>query len=151
MEGTLDLRRARSAYDAGAATLPPAHQLVMLLDGAIRRLRQAKVAIAQGRVEERHAAVRKAHAILDALHNCLDHQRGGAVATSLDRLYRHLLFRMTRIDIENDAAICEEVAARLEPLRDAWAAVAAKLQAPPVKPAPPPRPGGAAAGAALSA
>lgn len=148
MDASFDLHRARSAYDAGAATIPPAHQIVMLLDGAIHRLRQAKAAIAAGQIEERHVAVAKAHAILDALHHSLDREAGGPLAGTLDRLYRYLLLRMTRIDIENDPAICEEVAARLAPLRDAWAAVAARPAAGSVRP--PPRPG-PPVGAALSA
>lgn len=117
------MRRALTAYGQAAETLPPLQQIVMLYDGAIRRLREAKAAAEAGRIGERHVAVGKAAAIVDALHRCLDHEHGGEIAANLDRIYIHLGFRLQQINLGGDSAICDEVAARLGELRAAWAAL----------------------------
>ena len=116
--------RARAAYGRAAETLPPGRQIVMLYDGAMARLQEARRAIEAGHIEERHAAVTKAAAIVDGLHACLDFDRGGAIAPLLDRLYRHLALRMQDINVRNDPRICDEVAYHLGELRAAWATIA---------------------------
>ena len=70
-------QRAAAAYGQAAQTIPPLRQIVMLYDGAILRLQEAKRAIAENRIEDRHRAVSKAAAIIDALHGCLDFERVG--------------------------------------------------------------------------
>jgi flagellar biosynthetic protein FliS len=82
--------------------MPPALQIVMLYDGAIGRLREARRAVEEGRVEDRYRAVEKAAAIVDALHACLDMERGGEVAALLDRLYTYASVRMQLINTRND-------------------------------------------------
>jgi flagellar secretion chaperone FliS len=126
MYAPFDQQRARSAYDAAASTIPPSHQIVMLLDGAIRFTRLARQAIVDRCPEQRHQAVVKAHDIVQALHSCLDLDKGGEVARSLDRVYGYLSSRMMRVDIENSTRLCDEIVARLGELRTAWAALAAK-------------------------
>lgn len=117
------MRRAVTAYGQAADTLPPLQQIVLLYDGAIRRLKEARGAAERGRIGERHKAVEQAVAIVDALHRCLDDERGGEIAANLDRLYTHLIFRMQQINIQGDLSICEEVAGQLTELRMAWAAL----------------------------
>lgn len=116
--------RARAAYGHAAETLPPANRVVMLYDGALRRLEEARLAVAERRIEDRCTAVAKASAIVEALHGCLDLTRGGDLARRLDRLYAYLLLRMQQINVRNDAQICTEVWERLAELRGAWAAIA---------------------------
>ena len=115
------MRRALTAYGQAAETMPPLQQIVMLYDGAIRRLREAKVANEAGRILARHAAVGKAAEIIDALHRCLDHERGGEIAANLDRLYTYLAFRLQQVNLDGGSAACDEVAERLAELRMAWA------------------------------
>ena len=115
------MRRAMTAYGQAADTLPPLQQIVMLYDGAIRRLREAKAAGEAGRIAQRATAVGKAAAIVDALQRCLDAERGGEIAANLDRIYTHLGFRMQQINMLGDLAICDEVAEQLAELRMAWA------------------------------
>jgi flagellar secretion chaperone FliS len=116
--------RAAMAYGQAAQTIPPVRQVVMLYDGAIARLHEARRAIAEGRVEDRFNAVSKASRIVDALHACLDFDHGGEVAPLLDRVYTYVSLRMQRINVANDPAVCDEVIARLGELRDAWRALA---------------------------
>lgn len=116
--------RATAAYQTAAETQTPAQQIVMLYDGAIRRLKEARIAIQEGRIEERYHLVMKAYAIVNALQSCLDFDQGGEVAPLLDRFYGYLLGRMMQINIKNDASICDEVVERLMLMRASWAQIA---------------------------
>lgn len=122
-------RRASDAY-RDAEAHPPARQIVLLFDRAIRHLEEARRAIRERRIEDRFHHVVKAHAIVAALQSCLDFERGGEVAPVLDRLYGHALGRLMRINHENDPAICEEVAALLRRMRTGWAEIAEQPPAP---------------------
>lgn len=118
------MRRALSAYGQAAETLSPARQIVLLYDGAMRRIKEARRALEQGHVNERYIAVEKARAIIDALHACLDHERGGDIARHLDQIYTYVGFRLQRINLNGDVAICDELVERLGELRASWAQIA---------------------------
>jgi flagellar protein FliS len=122
--------RVVMAYNQAAQTIPPVRQVVMLYDGAISRLHEARRAIAEGRIEDRFNAVLKAARIVDGLQSCLDHDRGGEVAPLLDRLYTYISLRMQQVNTRNDPAICDELIARLGELRDAWRVLAEGAAAP---------------------
>jgi flagellar protein FliS len=119
------IRRAINAYGQASETLAPAQQIVLLYEGAIRRIREARGAIEAQRSRERCVALQKATAIVEGLQSCLDHEQGGEIARNLDRIYTHVVFRLQRINLTNDSAICDEVIALLEQLRNAWAQLAA--------------------------
>ena len=68
--------RASAAY-RDAEAHPPARQIVLLHDSAIRNLEEARAAIADRRIEARFQRVTKVHAIVGALQSCLDFERGG--------------------------------------------------------------------------
>jgi flagellar protein FliS len=145
------MRRALSAYGQAAETLAPLRQIVLLYDGAIRRIKEARLAIELRSVKDRHTAVQKASAIIDALHAALDHERGGEIAAQLDKIYTYVGFRLQRINLDSDPAICDELVARLGELRASWARIAdaggerKPSAGPPAKPS-----SGAAAGTALT-
>ncbi|MCS6781267.1 MAG: flagellar export chaperone FliS [Geminicoccaceae bacterium] len=145
------LQRAAAAYRGAAETIAPAQQLVMLYDGAIRFVREAESAIAAGAIERRHRNVRKAWDIVNALHACLDFERGGEVARSLDLFYGYVLHRLTRIDVTNDPAICAELIRLLGQMRASWAAIASGGTAEPERPRPPLGAASEKAGLALTA
>jgi flagellar protein FliS len=124
------MQRAMSAYGHAAETLAPARQIVLLYDGAIRRIKEARDAIERRAINQRHVAVGKAAAIIDALHGCLDHERGGEIASNLDRLYTYFGMRLQHINLKDDVRICDELAARLGELRASWAQIADQGAAP---------------------
>ena len=127
--------RATHAYGQAAATMSPGRQIVLLYDGVVRRLKEARAAGLSGQIEDRFNAVQKAAAIVDALHACLDHDQGGDVAAGLDRFYTYVAFRLQRFNQTGDASICDELIARLGEVRDSWAAIA-DGPPPPARPAP---------------
>jgi flagellar protein FliS len=115
--------RAMTAYQAATETISPSLAIVMLYDGAIQALSWAKRAIAEGRIEERCRLVNKAHAIVHGLQCQLDFAAGGEIARLLDTYYAYLLGRMTQVNIKNDPAICDELVARLQEMRESWATI----------------------------
>ena len=118
------MRRVTTAYGQAAETLAPARQIVLLYDGAIRRIKEARHAIEARRINDRYQALAKATAIVEGLQGCLDLEHGGIIARNLDQLYTYLVLRLQRINLENDVAICDELTARLSELRDSWARIA---------------------------
>jgi flagellar protein FliS len=115
--------RASAAY-RDAEAHPPARQIVLLHDSAIRNLKEASSAIAARRIEARFHRVTKAHAIVAALQSCLDLDRGAEIAQLLDRLYSHILNRLVLINLHNDPAICDELVRLLGQMRAGWAELA---------------------------
>jgi flagellar secretion chaperone FliS len=118
------MQRALSAYGHAAETLAPLNQIVLLYDGAIRRIREARQAIELQGVNDRYTAIEKASAIIDALHAALDHERGGEIAAQLDQIYTYVSFRLQRVNLDDDPGICDELVARLGELRGSWAQIA---------------------------
>ncbi len=102
-------------------TAPPEQLVVMLYDGAIRFLEQAKLAITDGR--DASAPIGRAQDIIVELLASLDHS-AGPVADNLLRLYEFWIQRLFQASIRKDAAMVEEVAAMVRDLREAWATVA---------------------------
>lgn len=116
--------RAMSAYRSASETVTPATAIVMLYDGAMQRLHQAKAAIAENRIEDRFNLILKTTAIIQGLQCQLDFAAGGEIATLLDGYYDYLQQRLAMINIKNDPAICDEVVERLREMRASWAAIA---------------------------
>lgn len=116
--------RAAARYRDALQTQAPARQIVQLYDAAILRLKEAKAAILERRIEDRFHAVIKAFNILNGLQSCLDFERGGAVAVTLDGYYALALGHMLQINQTNDPGLCDEIVRYLEPMRASWARIA---------------------------
>jgi flagellar protein FliS len=117
--------RAATAYGRAVKPRADVNMIVMLYDGAIGQVAQARAAIRAGAIEARWQHVRKAAAIVDGLQGCLDHAAGGQIAGLLDRFYSYVGMRLLQIDLRNDPTICDELVARLGEMRASWAAMAA--------------------------
>jgi flagellar protein FliS len=101
------------------------HQLVsMLLDGALTAIAGAISALQRGDIPAKCKAVSKAVAIVEeGLRGALDMQAGGQLAVTLHDLYSCVLLRLTRANLQNDAALLRECSQLLAPVRDAWTAI----------------------------
>ena len=118
------MRKAMNAYGQAVETIPPARQIVMLYDGVLRQIANARSAIGDRRINDRFTAVQKATLILEGLQGCLDHEQGGEIAPQLDQLYGHYIFRLQAINMEDDPNICDELTAQIRELRESWAVLA---------------------------
>lgn len=102
-------------------TASPEQVLIMLYDGAIRFVRQAKQAITDGRTGDKAKAIGKAIAIITEFSNTLDYEIGGDVALDLSRLYDFMVRELSAVNARNDAERLAPVVKILQDLRDAFA------------------------------
>ena len=107
----------------------PLELVVMLYDGALTNLAQARAADACGDVRQRGAAISKTLAIVGALQETLDLDGGGTVAAELDRLYDYVTRRLLDVTVKRDAGAIDEIRKLLTGVRDAWTQIAAAPQA----------------------
>ena len=118
-----------------AQSASPMQLVVMLYDGALRYLNEARVAHAAGDLRIRAQALRRVTAIIAECQSTLDLERGGAVAAELDRLYSYISGRLLDVTVKRDATAIDEIQRLLTPLRQAWADAAAQ-ESVPVSPPP---------------
>jgi flagellar protein FliS len=105
-------------------TRSPLELVVMLYDGALQSLADARAAIARKDIAERANAVSKALAILTELQGTLNMKDGGSLAEELDRLYAYSISRLVDVTTKRDAKAIEDIVRVLTPLRDGWAQIA---------------------------
>lgn len=111
--------------ETGVTAANPHRLIVMLYDGAIEAIGDARTHIANGAQASKGAAISRAIGIIEqGLRASLDVTRGAAIATQLDELYDYMARRLLVGSLRNDAAALAEVAALLSDLRSAWQTIA---------------------------
>jgi flagellar protein FliS len=109
------------AYQAvQTLTADPGRLVLLLLDGAIRFLRQARGALQRGDVGQFAQAQSRAHAIIGALADSLDLEVGGEMAANLAALYDFMLRHLTQGLIARDPAHLERVLGLVQTLREGF-------------------------------
>lgn len=100
------------------------HRLVQLMfDGAITRLNISRTQIQRGDYQGKAHSLNKALAIIGALQDCLDLEKGGELAANLDRLYNYLQHQLFRANVDNDVAVVDEVLDLLGRVKSGWDAI----------------------------
>jgi flagellar protein FliS len=108
------------AYDTAAATASKTTQVVMLYDGLIKIVQQAKQCIGDKKFAERYQLIERACQIVAGLQGCLDFEKGGEVAQLLHDYYSGIEMRMIMIQGNNDMALCDQIVKELKIMRDSW-------------------------------
>lgn len=100
------------------------HRLIqMLMEGGISRLAQAKGAMERGQVALKGELISKAIAIIGGLREGLNLEQGGELAANLDSLYDYMVGRLVEANLQNDAALLDEVAELLRNVKTGWDAI----------------------------
>lgn len=121
----------QTSVHTGVATASPHRLVAMLFDGLLEDIALAKGAIAEGRIELKGRALGRAVRIVDeGLRACLDLRAGGALAADLHALYAYINQRLTQANLRNDVAALDECKRLVDPLRDAWLAIAPQAEHP---------------------
>lgn len=102
----------------------PLELVVMLYDGALRVMGEARDAIARRDMAARCRAVSRALAIVSELQSTLDVQSGGPIADSLDTLYAFVIERLMEASFKQDARPIDEAVRVVATLREGWAGIA---------------------------
>jgi flagellar protein FliS len=115
---------ARSYQRTQVESRTPIELVVLLYDGALRFLDNARNAIERHDITARREAVSRALAIVSELQSTLDLERGGDVAKSLDGLYAHITFQLMEASRRRDVGPIDHCTRLVTTLRDAWADIA---------------------------
>ena len=75
---------------AQVETANPLDLIIMMYDGTLKFLNQAKMAIEEKKIEPAHNAIQRAHRIIDELNFSLNMEAGGEVAENLRRFYQYI-------------------------------------------------------------
>jgi flagellar protein FliS len=108
-----------------------AHRLVALLfDGFVAAVHRARGAIQARDVEAKVRAIGQAARIVDeGLCAALNLDAGGRLAADLNELYAYVCKRLTQANLHHDEAALDECLRLMQPLRDAWSAIGARVDA----------------------
>lgn len=101
-------------------TSSPEQILILLYDGAIKFLNQAKIGIQNKDIELSHNNLTKAQNIISELRNTLDMEIGGDLANNLYALYNYFNRRLVQANIKKEIEPVDEVLEHLRGLRDTW-------------------------------
>ena len=117
-------RGAEAYRRTEAQSRSPVELVLMLYDGALRFVGEARAAVARNDIAARGEAISRALAIVSELQNTLSVDTGGDIARELDRLYSYINLRLLDVTAKRDATALEEVQKLLTTLRDGWSQVA---------------------------
>lgn len=107
-------------FENQVKTASPGQILIMLYDGAIRFLREARAAMESGDRIGRLEKTSRVVAILTELSNTLDFEKGGEIAENLDGLYWYMIRELTSANGREGTealTVSEDI---LMDLRDGW-------------------------------
>lgn len=124
-------------------TATPGHLILMLFEGALRFLAQARLGFNEEDPLLLNQTVsnniQRAQAIIQELNYSLDMERGGEFADKMRGLYNYFDRRLQESNLSKQPDGLDEVVRRLTVLRDAWAGMlngqgAASLENPAARP-----------------
>lgn len=98
----------------------PEQVLILLYDGAIQYLNQAKIALTQEDSEEFQSNILGCEKIIIEFMNTLKIEQGGKLAETLYRLYEYLNATLVTATIHRDVEKIDEVLNHLINLRQTW-------------------------------
>ena len=104
------------------------HRLIqILMDGAIEKIRLAKVLIEQRDIPGKISQINWALSIIDGLRQSLDMEKGGKIASNLEELYDYMQRRLIVANAENNVLVLDEVVGLMLEIKTAWDAVPEKI------------------------
>lgn len=108
-------------YFANAVQTASKEQLMLMLyDGAIRFLKQARQAIEENTLDKRAYFINKATSIIAHFAATLDPSKNAELADELRDLYGYMIKRLMHSNRDNDPEPLDEVCRLLSGLRDTW-------------------------------
>jgi flagellar protein FliS len=113
-------QESHKAYQRASHTVSKTRQVVMLYDGAIRFLQQAREHMVAGEIEGRYHKLVRVGDILMALQSCLDFEAGGEPAKVLYDFYALADTRILTMHRTGSVETCDQVIRDLKAMRDVW-------------------------------
>jgi flagellar protein FliS len=124
---------ARTYRSNSVLTASPGQLVLMLYDGALKRLAIAREAFARGdedlrRIETINTSLLKAQAIISELQGTLNHEAGGEFSATMHRLYDYFNRRLFEANLRKQVEPVIEVERLLGEVRNAWAEMLLKQE-----------------------
>ncbi len=113
----------RTYQQNAVATQTRGRLVVLLYDGAIKFLEQAKGELAAGHDAAKGTYINKALAIINELDACLDMEKGGEIASNLRRLYQFMIRHLSQANTHRDPQRIQDVIDCLKDLNEGWKAI----------------------------
>jgi flagellar protein FliS len=123
-------RGALAYRTVDAQSRSPIELVVMLYDGAIRFLGEARDAHERQDHRGRATGISKAMAIVGELRSTLNLDDGSSLALELDRLYDYMFGRLLEVTTKKDLSGIDEVQRLLVTVREGWVQVSAATSPP---------------------
>jgi len=115
----------RCYQETAVQTIGPEKLIVMLYEGLVRYLNQARAALVAHDMAGKARQINNAQAVVLELRNALDHEAGGALAGNLEALYNYVFTENMNALIDNDPRHIDNNLRVLQPLLEAWARIPA--------------------------
>ena len=110
--------------EIGITSASPQKLVVLLYEGAIKSIAEAKLHLKQNDVAAKGKMISKAIAIIDeGLKLSLDEKAGGELAQNLKALYDYMCRRLLLANLKNEVEPLDEVSRLLGELKQAWEAI----------------------------
>lgn len=115
----MSVQNAYNAYKQNSVTTAsPGELTLMLYNGCIKFIHQAKKAIELKDIPNRNKYIQKSQAILIELMATLNMDI--PVSKDMYNLYEYMHYQLTQANIKNDASILDEVESLTVDFRDTW-------------------------------
>ena len=122
-------KAAQAYFQAQITTTSQGQLLVLLYDGGIKYLTQAKEKIAANDVKAKGMLISRALDVINELDGSLNLDKGASLAENLHKLYFYCSTRLLLANIRLDPFLIDEVIHILSGLRNAYAEILAKPEA----------------------
>jgi flagellar protein FliS len=115
-----NLRQLQAYRDNQLTTTDPGTVLLMLYQGAIDAIKQAKIDMASGNMASKGKEILRATDIINQFIASLDYEVGGDLAHNLEALYRYMLEQLLAANAYNDHQALDTVLNLLVTLKSGW-------------------------------
>jgi flagellar protein FliS len=105
------------------------HRLVlMLMDGVMDRLANARGCIERGETARKAQLLHSCVMLVGELRGSLNMAQGGELARNLSELYDYMVRQLLRANVESNLAHVKEVSSLMGEVRSAWTAIAPQVR-----------------------
>ncbi|OBQ56241.1 flagellar export chaperone FliS [Halodesulfovibrio spirochaetisodalis] len=116
------MKTAANAYfSTQVSTMSQGQLLIMLYEGCIKFLNQAKTSIEENDVAKKGMLITRAMDIINELDGSLNMQAGGEIAQNLHDLYYFCNTRLLKANLLMDPALIDEVIKIIDGVREGYA------------------------------
>jgi len=97
--------------------------ILMMYDGAIGFLQQARQRLEARDIPGKGLYIGKAQSVIAELNSCLNLEKGGQIAVSLETLYLYINNQLSMANIKNSTQHIDNALRVIKELREGWRAI----------------------------